>query len=62
LPARLPDCGCGGRPVYRACADGRFGRNMETLECGSCGNKVGPYPNRHQLAEAWRLGGWRGNR
>lgn len=55
----LPDCGCGGRPVYRAFGEGRFSRPMETLECGSCGNKVGPYPARHQLAEAWRLGGWR---
>lgn len=55
----LPACGCGGRPVYRARAEGRFGRPTETLECPACGNAVGPYTARHQLAQAWRLWGSR---
>lgn len=57
---RLPSCECGGRPAYKPHPALRSGGpQVETLACGSCGNSVGPYAARHQLAAAWRLGGWK---
>lgn len=55
----LRGCSCGGRPAYRAHPPmTKSGPWTETLACGGCGNAVGPFASRQQLAEAWRLGGW----
>lgn len=58
----LPACSCGGRPGYRPHPPMRAGQPCETLACGTCGNAVGPLASRQALAEAWRLGGWKGVR
>lgn len=58
----LPPCSCGGRPGYRPHPPMRAGQPCETLACGTCGNAVGPLASRQALAEAWRLGGWKGVR
>jgi DNA-directed RNA polymerase subunit RPC12/RpoP len=54
---RLPDCGCGGRPVYKAHPPLRGCQTVEALACGTCGNSVGPFSSRSTLGMAWRLGG-----
>lgn len=56
----LPACACGGRPGYRPHPPLRAGQPCETLACGACGNSVGPFASRQALAQAWRLGGCRG--
>lgn len=58
----MPPCSCGGRPAYLPHPPLRAGQPCETLACGTCGNAVGPLASRHALAEAWRLGGWKGVR
>ena len=54
---RLPDCACGGRPVYQAHPPIVGCSTVETLACGTCGNSVGPFSSRYALGIAWRLGG-----
>lgn len=56
----LRACSCGGRPQYSPHPPLVQGGSVtEKLSCMSCGNSVGPFMSRHQLMEAWNLGGWR---